>query len=83
MPTTAASVLEEIGTLAAGFSGTLGVWARSFDSGGVIEWQPHETFPAASTIKLADLRFYHDNEASVLLPKVSAVVYQYFAAERG
>ncbi len=52
MPTSAASVLEEIGTLAAGFSGTLGVWARSFDSGEVIEWQSNETFPAASTIKL-------------------------------
>lgn len=29
----------------------------------------------------ADLRFYQDNEASVLLPKVSAAVYRYFAGE--
>jgi hypothetical protein len=27
-----------------------------------------------------DLRFYHDNEASVLLPKVSALVYAHFTA---
>jgi beta-lactamase class A len=29
----------------------------------------------------ADLRFYQDNEASVLLPKVSAIVYRCFAGD--
>ena len=28
-----------------------------------------------------DVRFYHDNEASVLLPKISAVVYRHFAGD--
>lgn len=46
------SILEEVHALIAGFSGTLGVWARSLDSGETIEWRSHETFPAASTIKL-------------------------------
>jgi len=52
MATSGAEVLRDIGTLAAGFSGTLGLWARSLDSGEVIEWRATEAFPAASTIKL-------------------------------
>lgn len=44
--------VETIGQLAAGFSGTLGVWAHSLTSGETIEWNAQEAFPAASTIKL-------------------------------
>ena len=47
-----ASILEEIHALLDGFSGTVGLWARSFDTDEEIAWQPRETFPAASTIKL-------------------------------
>ena len=46
------SVLDEIHALIEGFSGTVGLWARSFDTGEEIVWQPNETFPAASTIKV-------------------------------
>ena len=52
MATSVASVLDEVQVLLAGFSGTVGLWARSFDSGEEIAWQPLETFPAASTIKV-------------------------------
>jgi beta-lactamase class A len=37
---------------AAGFSGTLGVWARSLNTGEVLSYRAHESFPPASTIKL-------------------------------
>jgi beta-lactamase class A len=46
------SLVDEIARLAAGFSGTLGVWARSLDTGETIEWNAVESYPAASTIKL-------------------------------
>ncbi len=46
------SVLDEIRTLAAGFSGVLGVWAQSLDTGEMLEWNPDESFPAASAIKI-------------------------------
>lgn len=46
------SVLDEIRTLAAGFSGILGVWAQSLATGETIEWNPNESFPAASAIKV-------------------------------
>lgn len=52
MTASVAAVLEEVRRLAAGFSGTLGLWARSLDTGEVVEWQATEVFPAASTIKL-------------------------------
>ncbi len=46
------TVLDEIQTLAAGFSGMLGVWVKSLDAGEVCEWNARETYPAASTIKV-------------------------------
>lgn len=46
------AVRDEIQALAAGFSGTLGVWARSLDTGEFIEWHATDTFPVASTIKV-------------------------------
>ncbi len=45
-------IIEDIGRLAAGFSGTLGVWAQSLGTGETIEWNAHEVFPSASAIKL-------------------------------
>jgi beta-lactamase class A len=46
------TVLDEIRSLADGFSGVLGLWARSLDTGETIEWNSRESYPAASTIKL-------------------------------
>ncbi|MDR7418374.1 MAG: serine hydrolase [Armatimonadota bacterium] len=46
------ALTDEIARLAAGFSGTLGVWAHSLDGGETIEWNATEAYPAASTIKL-------------------------------
>ncbi len=46
------TVLEEIQALAAGFSGTLGVWARLLDGRETFEWNAQDTYPAASTIKV-------------------------------
>jgi len=46
------AVQDDLRGLAAGFSGTLGVWALSLDTGEIIEWNPTDTFPAASTIKV-------------------------------
>jgi beta-lactamase class A len=46
------SALDEIRTLAGGFSGIVGVWAQSLDTGETIEWNADESFPAASTIKV-------------------------------
>ncbi len=45
-------IIDQIARLAFGFSGVLGVWARSLDSGETIEWNATDTYPAASTIKL-------------------------------
>jgi beta-lactamase class A len=44
--------MQEVEDLTAGFSGTLGVWARSFDTGEVLAYRAEESFPPASTIKL-------------------------------
>jgi beta-lactamase class A len=49
---TVEETLEAIRGLAAGFSGTLGVWARSLDSGQTLAWNADQVFPAASAIKL-------------------------------
>jgi beta-lactamase class A len=46
------TVLDEIRRLAAGFSGVLGVWAQSLETGETVEWNEAESFPAASTIKV-------------------------------
>jgi beta-lactamase class A len=46
------SVVEQVRLMARGFSGMLGVWAHSLDTGETIEWNAAEVFPAASTIKL-------------------------------
>jgi beta-lactamase class A len=46
------TTLDEIEHLAQSFSGVLGVWARSLDTGQTVERQGTESFPAASTIKL-------------------------------
>ncbi len=134
--------------LAAEFSGTLGLWAKSLDTGEVLAYGSEESFPPASTMKVpvlyevfrqagegrfsltdplllkaddvvggsgilkdltpgltlpvrdlatlmivyviammskgcTDTRFYHDNEASVLLPRVSAAVYGHFVPATG
>ena len=45
-------LVESIRRLATGFSGTLGVWAQTLDAGETIEWNPHDVFPSASTIKV-------------------------------
>jgi beta-lactamase class A len=45
-------IAEEIRRLTLGFSGVMGVWARSLESGETIEWNATEPFPAASTIKV-------------------------------
>lgn len=46
------SIHSEIEALTAKFSGTLGVWAYSLDSGETIAINADDPFPAASTIKL-------------------------------
>ncbi|BDG60212.1 serine hydrolase [Caldinitratiruptor microaerophilus] len=46
------AITDDIRALAERFSGTLGVWAQSLDTGETVEWNAEETFPAASTIKL-------------------------------
>lgn len=49
-----ADPVSELTALAAGFSGTIGVWARSLDTGEVIRAGAcDDSFPSASTIKLA------------------------------
>lgn len=46
-------VMAELATLAASFSGTLGIWARDLSSGKILSFgAAHESFPSASTIKL-------------------------------
>jgi len=45
-------LVEPIRRLAAGFSGTLGVWAQILDAGETIEWNAYDVFPSASTIKV-------------------------------
>ena len=45
-------LVQAIGRLAAGFSGTLGVWACALDGGEPVEWNAHDAFPSASAIKL-------------------------------
>ncbi len=49
-----ADPVRALESLAAGFSGTIGVWGRSLQTGEVIQAGAHdESFPSASTIKLA------------------------------
>jgi beta-lactamase class A len=45
-------IVESIRRRASGFSGTLGVWARPLAGGQTVEWNAHDVFPSASTIKL-------------------------------
>ena len=46
------SVIDQVAAIAANFSGTLGLWAYSLDTGETIALRSEESFPAASTIKL-------------------------------
>lgn len=46
------TIHEEIVSLAAGFSGTAGLWARSLDSGETVAFQAADEFPSASVIKV-------------------------------
>lgn len=46
------AVLDEVVRLAGGFSGTLGLWARSLETGETLAYNADQVFPAASTIKL-------------------------------
>jgi len=49
-----ADPIGELSRLAEGFSGTIGVWARSIQAGEMIQFgAAEESFPSASTIKLA------------------------------
>lgn len=45
-------IVAAIRRRASGFSGTLGVWARAVTGYETIEWNAHDVFPSASTIKL-------------------------------
>ncbi|MFZ5824662.1 MAG: serine hydrolase [Bacillota bacterium] len=50
------NIMAELAALATGFSGTMGVWAQDLNSGeGLSFGAAHESFPSASTIKLAIL----------------------------
>lgn len=47
-------VMDDLTLLASGFSGTMGLWARSLTTGEVVEFgDAHAPFSSASTIKLA------------------------------
>ena len=46
------AVIDEIRTLVAGFSGVLGVWTQSLNTGETIEWNSRDSFPTASAIKV-------------------------------
>lgn len=46
------SWMHAVDVLAASFSGTLGVWAKSLDTGEVLVYRAQESFSAASTIKV-------------------------------
>jgi beta-lactamase class A len=44
--------LQAVESVAAAFSGTLGVWAKSLDTGEILDYRAQESFPPASTIKV-------------------------------